>query len=92
MAGIQSDTLVASRVVVVEHYLAGVDSQGAEALTRRLRDTGATRLRYALFLPVDETYFAVYEGPSADVRAAGGPLDRVVQAVLLEPHPNRKES
>lgn len=96
MAGSPSTTeapsLVLSNVLVAEHYLAGAESRRAEALTRLL-GAGGARLRHALFLPGDDTYFAVYDSPSAAaVRAAtaavtraSSPLDRIVRAVLLDP-------
>jgi hypothetical protein len=88
--GIRS--LVSSDVFVAEHYLGGTDPLRAETLTRVLR-ARATGLRHALFLPTDDTFFAVYDGASADaVRAAtvgvsrsSGSLDRIVRAVLLDP-------
>ena len=81
-----------SNVFVAEHYLAGAEPRRAETLTRLLGAANA-RLRHALFLPGDETYFAVYDSTSAEaVRAAtatftrpSGPLDRIVRAVLLHP-------
>jgi hypothetical protein len=82
--------LVSSNVFVVEHYLSGADWGHAEALTRRLRATDWS-LRHALFVPDDETYFAVYDRPSVGtVRApavvasqSGNPFDRIVRAVLI---------
>lgn len=100
MAGFPSTarapSLVSSSVFVAEHYLAGADPRRAETLTRLLRASDG-QLRHALFLPADETYFAVYDSPSAEaVRAATAvagrsrsPLDRIVRAVLLDPYPVR---
>jgi hypothetical protein len=95
---------VLSNVLVAEHYLAGAGPPRAETLTRLLGAANA-RLRHALFLPGDETYFAVYDSTSAEaVRAAtatvtrpNSPHDRIVRAVLLdpmsalEPRTNRRE-
>ena len=84
--------LVSSNVFVVEHYLAGADRGHAEALTRRLRATDG-RLRHALYVPDDETYFAVYARPSVETLRARAlvadqsrsPFDRIVRAVLFDP-------
>ena len=84
--------LVSSEVFVVEHYLAGTDQRHAEKLTRFLRATNK-RLRYALFVPADETYFAVYDSPSGEALRppasaadqSRNPLDRIVRAVLFDP-------
>jgi hypothetical protein len=82
----QAPSLVSSGVFVAEHYLAGADPGRAEALTRLLQGSDA-QLRHALFLPSDETYFAVYDSPPSGAVAAQSPspLDRIVRAVLLAP-------
>jgi hypothetical protein len=82
----QAPSLISSGVFVVEHYLAGADQRRAEALTRLLHGRDAA-LRHALFLPADETYFAVYDSPPFGAVAARSPspLDRIVRAVLLAP-------
>ncbi len=82
--------LVSSDVFVAEHYLAGASLERAESLTRLLRARDE-HLRHALYVPADETYFAVYDSPSAEaVRTATAvaarsrsPLDRIVRAALL---------
>ncbi len=83
--------LVLSEVLVAERYLPDADPLRADALTRLLCANDG-RLRHALFLPADETYFAVYDSTSADavhtVTAMGRSrnlLDRIVPAVLLVP-------
>ena len=84
--------LVSSNVFVVEHFMAGADRGQAETLTRLLRANDG-RLRHALFVPADETYFAVYDSPSGEaVRTptavadpSRGPLDRIVRAVFFDP-------
>jgi hypothetical protein len=83
--------LVSSNVFVVEHYLASADRRHAETLTQLLRATDGG-LRHALFVPADETYFAVYDNSSAEaVRTptavadrSRSPLDRIVRAVLFD--------
>ena len=84
--------LASSDVFVVEHYLASADRRHAETLTRLLRATDG-RLRHALYVPADETYFAVYDrspvdavrAPSAVDDRSRSPLDRIVRAVLFDP-------
>jgi hypothetical protein len=86
-------SLMSSEVFVAEHYLGGTDPLRAETLTRRLRASSAG-FRHALFLPADDTFFAVYDGTSAEVVSAAtaarspGSFDRIVRAVLLEPVPS----
>lgn len=82
---------MSSNVLVVEHYLADADRRDAEALTRFLRASDG-RLRHALFVPADETFFAVYDSASQTMRAptatahrSHSPLDRIVRAVLFDP-------
>jgi hypothetical protein len=88
-----------TNVLVAEHYLAAAAARRVDTITDALAEAadelaGAgspIRLLRALFVPFDETYFAVYEAQSADaVRAAASlarsPLERVVHAVLLEPY------
>jgi hypothetical protein len=83
--------LVSSAVLVAEHYLAGDDPRRAETLTRLLRASDR-HFRHALFVPADETYFAVYDGPSPEAPRTAtaiaarscSPFDRVVRGVLLE--------
>jgi hypothetical protein len=85
-------SLVSSDVFVAEHYLGGTDPLRAETLARLLR-ASAAGLRHALFLPADDTLFAVYDGASAELVSAAtagvprsqGSLDRIVRAVLLDP-------
>lgn len=91
LSDLRTASLLSSDVLVAEHYVADGDPLRAEALTRLLRASAG--LRHALFLPADETYFAVYDGTSAEaVRAATAgvarsrsSLDRIVRAVLLAP-------
>jgi hypothetical protein len=87
MAQIAStQALASSRVWVAEGYVAATDPRPAEALDRALQERdGRSRLLHVLFLPADETYFAVYDGATPD--PAQTPLDRVLRAVLLEPSP-----
>jgi hypothetical protein len=91
LAATGTSSLVLSEVLVAERYLPDTDPLRADALTRLLRAHDG-RLRHALFLPADETYFAVYDSTSADaVHAASAVgrsrnlLDRIVPAVLLVP-------
>lgn len=86
-----ASSLVLSEVLVAERYLPDTAPLRADALTRILRANDG-RFRHALFLPADETYFAIYDSTSAEaVRAARAVarsrnlLDRVVPAVLLVP-------
>lgn len=87
----RASSLVLSDVFVAERYLPDADPLRPDALTRLLRANDG-RLRHALYLPADETYFAVYDSTSEEaVRAANGEtrssdlLDRIVPAVLLVP-------
>jgi hypothetical protein len=86
-----------THVLISEHYLADAAEQRVDLITRNLEDaaeelaSAGTRIRLlrALFVPFDETYFAVYDAESADaVRKAAAlaqcPFERVVRAVLLE--------
>jgi hypothetical protein len=84
-------SLVLSEVLVAERYLSDADPLRADALTRLLR-AGDGRLRHALFLPGDETYFAVYDSTSVDAVHAASAVDRarhvpdrIVPALLLVP-------
>src|SRR3990170_4879005 len=85
-----ASSLVLSKVLVAERYLPDTDPLRADALTRLLRANDG-RLRHALFLPADATYFAVYDSTAADAHAASAVarsrnlLDRIVPAVLLVP-------
>ena len=86
-----ASSLVLSEVLVAERYLPDADPLRADALTRLLRANDG-RLRHALFLPGDETYFAVYDSTSADAAHAASSVarsrnlvDRIVPAVLLVP-------
>lgn len=80
-----ASTLVQSDVLVAEHYLPSADPLSADELTLLLR-AGEGRFLHALYLPGDETCFAVYDGSPATARAVRPPgsLDRIVPAVLLE--------
>ena len=91
LAATGASSLVLSEVLVAERYLPDADPLRADALTRLLRANDG-RLRHALFLPADETYFAVYDSTSADAAHAASAgarsrnlLDRIVPAVLLVP-------
>jgi hypothetical protein len=91
-SALSTASLLSSEVFVAEHYLGGTDPMRAETLTRLLR-ASSFGLRHALFLPADDTFFAVYDGTSAEVVSAAtagearspGSLDRIVRAVLFDP-------
>jgi hypothetical protein len=87
----ETSSLVLSDVLVAERYLPDADPLRAGALTRILRANDG-RLRHALFLPADETYFAVYDRTSEDAAHAASVvagsrdlLDRILPALLLVP-------
>ena len=70
-----ASSLVLSDVLVAERYLPDGNPLRADALTRLLRANDG-RLRHALFLPADETYFAVFDSTSADAVHAAGAVAR----------------
>jgi hypothetical protein len=91
LAATGASPLVLSEVLVAERYLPDADPLRADALTRLLCANDG-RLRHALFLPADETYFAVYDNTPPDAAHAASAvtrsrnlLDRIVPAVLLVP-------
>ncbi len=59
-AAASPSSLVQRDVLVAERYLPAADALRADVLTRLLRASDG-RLRHALFLHADETYFAVYD-------------------------------
>jgi hypothetical protein len=90
-----ASALVLSDVLVAEHYLPFAESLRADELTLLL-GAGEGRLLHALYLPGDETCFAVYSGATPASRAVSppSPLDRIVPALLLarEPGVERKRT
>ena len=81
-------SLLLSDVLVGERYLPDGNPLRADTLTQLL-NAEYGRLRHALFLPADETYFAVFDGTAPNTASSVGRshdlLDRIVSAVLLVP-------